>query len=55
MILMLNVFAQQLRLLWEAREGLRKKRETRGFKIAKFVEACFEAAPQVSPWVSPTF
>lgn len=38
----------QLRLLWEARQGLKHKKETRDFKTTKFVEACFEAAPQVS-------
>lgn len=37
----------QLRLVWEARDGLAKRRETRDYKTAKFVEACFEAAPQV--------
>lgn len=39
---------KQLRLVWEARDGLAKRRETRDYKTAKFVEACFEAAPQVS-------
>eukprot|EP00903_Cladosiphon_okamuranus_P016215 g14962.t1 len=37
----------QLRLVLEARDGLAKKRETRDYKTAKFVEACFEAAPQM--------
>ncbi|CAM9155354.1 unnamed protein product [Ectocarpus fasciculatus] len=37
----------QLRLVWEARDGLKKRRETRDYKTAKFVEACFEAAPQM--------
>ncbi|CAM9774037.1 unnamed protein product, partial [Hapterophycus canaliculatus] len=37
----------QLRLAWEARDGLQRRLETRDYKTAKFVEACFEAAPQM--------
>ena len=43
-----HTHTQKLRLVWEARDGLAKRRETRDYKTAKFVEACFEAAPQVS-------
>lgn len=39
--------ALQLRLVYEAHHGLEERRETRDYKTAKFVEACFEAAPQV--------
>lgn len=45
----------QLRLVWEARDGLAKRRETRDYKTAKFVEACFEAAPQVRQMVSKLY
>ncbi|CAM9349545.1 unnamed protein product, partial [Discosporangium mesarthrocarpum] len=37
----------QLRVLWEAFTGLKQRRETADFRTAKFVEACFEAAPQM--------
>lgn len=40
-------FCLKLRLAWEARDGLKGGRETRDYKTAKFVEACFEAAPQM--------